>query len=53
MAREKNKKSKLTFMNLGLTPEEDKVILKKLKDEDISARQLLRKWFKEWISNPM
>ena len=53
MARTKSKSSKLSFMNLGLSPSEDKAILKKLKDEDIKARHLLRKWFRAWLNGEL
>lgn len=53
MARQKSKTSKLSFMNLGLTPSEDKAILQKLKEDDVKARHLLRKWFRAWLNGEL
>ncbi len=49
--RKKTKSSKLSFMNLGLTKEEDEKFIALLKQQDLSGRQLIRALIKEWIRN--
>lgn len=50
MARPKNKKSKGTFNNIGLTPDEDDKLVKLLDEKDISYRQLQRALTRQWIN---
>jgi len=48
MGRKKSKTS-TTYGNFGLTIEENKKLVKKTQDEDISVRQLIRKLIREWL----
>jgi hypothetical protein len=47
--RPRHKKSKRSFMNLGLTAKEDAQLITVIKGEDSSGRQFLRKLVREHL----
>jgi hypothetical protein len=49
MARPKNKNSTMSFMNIGLDPDEDAVLEKELVRLDLTGRQLLRFLVRKWL----
>jgi len=49
MARIRNPKSKLSYGGLGLKPDEDRLLIKKLMHEDVSLKHQIRKLIRNWI----
>jgi hypothetical protein len=51
MARPRRTGSTIPFGNLGLTPEEERKLQKKLLEKDLSLRQLQRYLIRKWIES--
>jgi hypothetical protein len=49
MPRPRTKNSKASYGNLGLTPDEDKELVKLLSEKDITLSQLLRMQVRKWM----
>ncbi len=49
MARKRSKNSKSSFNGLGLHPSHDVLLIKALKDNELSCQKLVRALVKEWL----
>lgn len=50
MGRPRSKDSRTSFGLYGLTEEEDKLLIAKLKEKDLSAKKLVRFLLRSWLA---